>query len=33
LPITNGDGVLKLWSTHSGSNQTTLILLQWTPVP
>ncbi len=33
LPITNGDGVLKLWSTRGISTQTTLILLQWTPVP
>jgi hypothetical protein len=32
-PIANGDGVLKLWSTHSGSNQTSLILLQWTATP
>jgi hypothetical protein len=33
LPIANGDGVLKLWSIHSGSNQTPTILLQWTAVP
>ena len=32
-PIANGDGVIKLWTTHSGSNQTSLILLQWTATP
>jgi hypothetical protein len=31
LPIANGDGVLKLWSTHSGSQQVALILLEWSP--
>ena len=31
MPISNGDGVLKFWSTHSGFNQQSQILLQWTP--
>ncbi len=31
MPIATGDGVLKFWSTRSGSDQQTQILLQWTP--
>ena len=30
LPIANGDGVLKLWTTRTGSQQTLVVLLQWT---
>ena len=29
--ISNGDGVLKLWTTRTGSQQLPTILLQWTP--
>jgi hypothetical protein len=32
LPIANGDGVLKLWATHSSNGQTSVILLKWAPV-
>jgi hypothetical protein len=30
--VSNGDGVLKLWATHSLNAQTSLILLNWAPV-
>ncbi len=33
LPISDGNGVLKLWSTRSGTQQLAVILLQWTPTP
>jgi hypothetical protein len=29
--LSNGDGVLKLWTTRTGSQQVLTILLQWTP--
>ena len=31
-PIANGDGVSKLWATHSSNAQTSVILLKWAPV-
>jgi hypothetical protein len=33
LPVSNGDGFLKMWTAHGGTQQPSLILLQWTPVP
>lgn len=33
LPITNGNGLLKVWSKRTGSGQTPTILLQWTAIP
>ena len=33
LPIDNGNGVLKLWSTRGANQQLSDILLQWAPVP
>ncbi len=32
LPISNGDGVLKLWVKPSGATPTPTVLLQWAPV-
>ena len=31
MPIANGDGVLKVWSTRNGSTQLAIILLEWSP--
>lgn len=32
MPVSNGDGVMKIWITRTGSAQTLTMLLQWTPV-
>ncbi len=32
LPISNGDGVVKLWMARTGTDQTNTLLLQWVPV-
>jgi hypothetical protein len=33
MPISNGHGVLKVWTTRTGSQQVLTVLLQWTPTP
>jgi hypothetical protein len=32
MPLAPGDGVMKIWTTHSGSQSLSLILLEWAPV-